>query len=460
MKDLLIINANLIDGTGNPPQKQTAILIRDGKIADISYMESAEGTEVINAKGATVMPGLIDAHVHLQSVPGSVYRGDPDDKLERLRKHHLRAYLACGVTSVLDNGISAAMLKQFHEYLDAGGVGPRIYAVAPAFYPPDGYLDHGLLTPQWGPHWGPAGSREDVKKLFEKYEGLRNIVGVKVLLEPGFGATRIWPVHSPEMQKVIRDESAKRNLPIYVHAYGEKEQQVGLNMGVHNLAHAGFLKSAPSDAFIERMLELGTYVTTTLASTLDQHLVQFDLARLDEPLNALAVPEEELQTARDLKAWEQTNYTLIRTSAPKWIPDFLVRFIAKKVNMEKQVKACVENSSKAIYEMYKAGIPVSLGTDTANWPIFLNFYHGPSTIREVELLGLAGLPPMDVLQSATRIPAEMMGKSDEIGTVEVGKFADMIMMPSDPLEDLNALKNISLTIKNGVARTPEQWLTT
>jgi imidazolonepropionase-like amidohydrolase len=108
--------------------------------------------------------------------------------------------------------------------------------------------------------------------------------------------------------------------------------------------------------------------------------------------------------------------------------------------------------------MHEAGIPIVVGTDSANWPIFLNLFHGPSTVLELELLARAGMSPLDVISSATRIPAEMMRRDDEIGTVEVGKRADLIITPGDPLQDLGALRKLSWSIQGGVARTPEDWM--
>ncbi len=456
--DLLIINARLIDGTGALPQNNRSILIRQGKIAEIGEMQAAEGARVLDVAGATVMPGIIDAHVHLQSVPGSVYRKDSDQDLKEQRRHHLKAYLACGVTTVLDNLIAAPMLKELQDYLDAGGAGPRIYALAPAFYPPDGYLDHGMLTPYWGPHFQPAANEGDIEALFEEFQDLKNIVGVKVLLEPGFGATPVWPIHSPEIRKAIVRQAGKRGLPIYAHAYNNKMQAIALEMGVYNLAHAGFLKGSPSKKFLQEMKRLGAYVTTTLASTLEQMLVQFHPERLDDPLLKFAVPQRQLDSARDPEAWKETNSIMFNTSAPKWMPAMVMNLIIKMMNMEKQINACLESSSKAIKLMHQEGIPVSLGTDTSNWPLFLCFFHGPSTIRELELLGRAGLAPLDVISSATRIPAEMMGLGDQLGTVEKGKLADMVVVKDDPLAGLTALKNLMFTIKGGQAHTPQEWL--
>ena len=456
---LLIKNARVIDGFGTVQDNPQSIYIENGEIIEIGLDTPINEIRTLDVDGATVMPGLIDAHVHLQSVPGSVFRKDSYETLQKYRYHQLRAYLACGVTTVLDNAISAPMLREFQDYLTSGGAGPRLYALAPAFYPPNGYLDHDMLTPYWGAQWRPAGSEKDIEALFREYEGIGNIIGVKTMLETGFGKSNIWPLHSPEIREIIVAEASRRNLPIYIHAYKEKEQAIGLEMGVHNFVHSGFMFKQPKDDFLDQMKKQGIYLTTTLSCTFDQMLVNFELKRLDDPYMKITVPDELLDTARNLEAWEQYYNTFFRNSSPKWVPSFMLKAVTKLMNIEKMIRSCLENASQAIATMHKSGIPIVVGTDASSWPVFLNFFHGPSTIREMELLGKAGIPPVDVLSSATRIPSKMMGLENLIGTIEVGKRADLIVVKDDPLKDLSALKSIMWTIKNGEARTPEQWMT-
>lgn len=459
-KTLLLKNARLIDGLGKVHDDLQSIYIRNGVIAKIGRNVDVADIHCLDARGATVMPGLIDAHVHLQSVPGSVFRQDSHETLQKYRYHQLRAYLACGVTTVLDNAISAPMLREFQAYLASGGIGPRLYALAPAFYPPNGYLDHGMLTSYWGPQWRPAGSRADIEALFREYEGLDNIVGVKIMLETGFGKSNIWPLHSPGIRKIIVDEAARRNLPIYIHAYKEKEQAMGLSMGVHTFVHSGFMFKQPKEDFLDRMRKQGAYLTTTLSCTFDQMLVNFELERLDDAYLKKRVPEALLQTARNLDAWKAYYTTFFKNSSPRWMPSFILKAITRLMNIEKMIRSCLASASKAIATMHQTGIPIVVGTDASSWPVFVNFFHGPSTIREIELLGDAGMPPMDVISSSTRIPSEMMGLEKLIGTVEVGKRADLIVVKDDPLEDLSALKTIWWTIKDGEVRTPAGWMET
>ena len=101
-----------------------------------------------------------------------------------------------------------------------------------------------------------------------------------------------------------------------------------------------------------------------------------------------------------------------------------------------------------------------MGTDSGGWPHMLNMFHGPTALREMELMAEAGMTPADVLRSATVTPARMMGIESLVGTVEVGKCADLIVVRGNPLEDISALGNLEWVIKDGEARRPPSgWRT-
>ncbi len=119
---LIIRNARLIDGLGSTHNGLQSIYIQKGEIMEIARNITVNDARELDVSGATVMPGLIDAHVHLQSVPGSVFRKDSEKELQKYRNHQLRAYLACGITTVLDNAIAPSMLRKFQEHIASGGI--------------------------------------------------------------------------------------------------------------------------------------------------------------------------------------------------------------------------------------------------------------------------------------------------------------------------------------------------
>lgn len=460
--DLLITNARLIDGTGSPPRSPCSIRVRAGRIAEIGSRLHAAGETQIDASDATLLPGLIDPHVHLQSVPGAYWRKDDGGQLRRARFHHLRAYLACGVTTVLDAAIAAPVLREVRSYLASGGPGPTVYALAPAFYPPDGYLDNNYLTDQWGPMWRSTRTSADIRALFEEYEGIPNIIGVKAFIEYGFSPFYNWPIHTQEMRDLIKREANARGLPIFVHSIEHRAHEIALDMEPRALVHSGFSDRQPSVEFIDRMKDSGTWMMSTLSSLFDCLLARTHfVAGIDDPLILLTVPKEQLETAQDPSVWRSLWRHLFRSFAPGWMPSGLVgaaSWFLRPAFCEAANRRYFHAACRAISNLHASGVRIVMGTDSGAWPLFPACFHGYSTLREMELLAIAGLPPMTVLQAATRLPAEMLGLDGEIGTVEVGKRADLVVVADDPLSDLRALRSIQWTIKGGVARTPEEWM--
>ena len=444
--DLLIRNARLIDGTGAPPRTGVAILVRDSRIAAIAPDLAAPDSPLLDAGGATVLPGLIDAHVHLGVVPGSGQRHDPPELERALRRWHLRAYLACGITTVLDTSVAAATAREIQGWLRSGERGPRYLTLGPGLTTPSGY------TPDVGE---PVATPEDVVARFDV---LRTIgaVGVKVFVERGFGLRPVWPIHTPEMRAAIVRTAAERGLPIYVHAQREDDKTVALDMGAHAIVHGGFYDAAPSKDFIRRMSESGTYLITTF-SLMDAQLISFHPERLDDPLFRRTVPDREIATARDPASGRFLARSQIGMAEPL-VPWFLRGSLARFVLTEGGLKRRLASSQRAVGRLWEAGIPIVAGSDSGNWPIDPYHFHGPTLLREIELLGHAGLPAGDALAAATRIPARMLALENEIGTVEVGKRADLVVLRKDPLRDLRNLRTIRWTIKDGVAKAPAEWL--
>ena len=170
----------------------------------------------------------------------------------------------------------------------------------------------------------------------------------------------------------------------------------------------------------------------------------------------LSVPEDERNTARDPAAGEALTAEVTRLSTPWWMPDWFLRVLVKAFPSPNAV--ATEPATAAIGRFHAAGIPIVMGSDSGNWEIIPYEFHGPTSVREVELLANAGMTPAEAIEASTRLPAEMIGVADEIGTVEIGKRADMVILPEDPLADLTALTRPLWIVKDGEARTPAGWM--
>lgn len=249
-----------------------------------------------------------------------------------------------------------------------------------------------------------------------------------------------------------------------------------VKLGVHALAHTLIARKAKlSDAFIELMKQTKTYQMSTL-TTMDAELAYYDTDRLCDPLLKLVAPESELKAAenRDIRRLAFMMILNYVQSKPPVVDGGLIKFIKtnprlsmalflwqmKLFNGERIQKKTLENSKDAIFRLYKAGVPIVMGSDTTYNPSSLYAFHGITSLREIELLGEAGLPPVEAIKAATLTPSKMLGIADETGTVEVGKRADLAIIKENPLKELRALRGIQWTVKNGVARTPAEWMNT
>jgi imidazolonepropionase-like amidohydrolase len=142
---------------------------------------------------------------------------------------------------------------------------------------------------------------------------------------------------------------------------------------------------------------------------------------------------------RDLLAWTMTTDAGLR--------------LTQNRNGDKRQLAM-----QSIRYLKEAGVPLVVGSDSGNWPLFPYYFHGPTTWRELRMLAEAGLSQPEILRAATVDAAEMLGLSDHISAVDVGKVADLLVVRDDPLVDVEkSMRSLQYTIRAGVARTPDGW---
>ena len=450
---LAIINARLVDGTGAPPT-YTAIGIRDGVIVSLDDAPP-EDARVLDAQGLTVLPGLIDSHVHFQAVPGAVYRKDDAETRRALMHRHLRAHVANGVTTVLDAAIASETLREIRAYLAAGGVGPRVMALGPTFHNRGGYMDGAALSAYWAPRWRASATPEDVDALYREYEGIEDLVGVKVAATYGFGGPfDIYETHSPEMLVVIRERAGDHERPIYVHVNDNRGVDIAFELGAHALTH--LVLERPGSERLDRMRRANMHVIPTLY-VYESFAMRYRLDSLDAPRLRLAVPAALRETARDPEVWDQYLKSFILIVAP-YMPEWLAGWWGDMYFTESRTRSLVGTLQENLMRHHDAGVPIAMGTDSGGWPHMPNMFHGLTALREMELMAEAGMAPAEVLRSATVTPARMMGIEDLVGTVEVGKRADLIVVRGDPLANISALRELEWVIKDGESRRPAEWM--
>ncbi|OGP50358.1 MAG: hypothetical protein A2Y79_11575 [Deltaproteobacteria bacterium RBG_13_43_22] len=470
-KDLLVQNATMIDGTGNPPQENISILIRQGKIIRIGQDIEAEGIRRLDVKGAFVLPGLIDAHVHLMFGPGAIlhYPTVPTKETWRITwgryfPQYLRAYLACGVTTILDMGAPPFVIHDVRQHLSTGNPGPRYLTVGQFISPTRGYP--GVLIPKrlpgstedsFFPFYYEISNIADLKIKLDLIQSM-NTMGIKISCEKGWSPFENLPRHSPEMLEAIKQEATKRKLPLYVHATSEEDMTTAVKLGAHALAHTLVSRENKnlSAQFVAEMAKRNTFQMTTL-STMDASLIYYYPERLNDPLLDLVVPETELITARNSELRRLSHKLLLSSRLPEPLKSE-AESLAGGSYLKNIWELSLKNSKQGILHLHESGVPIVMGSDATYFPLALYAFHGPTSLREIELLGESGLSPVEAIKAATITPARMLGMESQIGTIEVGKEADLVVVKNNPLTDLSTFRTIQWTIKGGVAHTPKEWM--
>ncbi|MFD0942578.1 metal-dependent hydrolase family protein [Savagea faecisuis] len=403
----IIQNVQLIDGTGNAPVSNAVVVIEENKI---QYAGPASGytltgkETVIDGNGGTVMPGMIDTHVHMRleykpvaqalTTPFSYGFYEAIDYFQRT--------LDAGVTSVRDAlGADLGMKQAIENGLIAG---PRmqvsINALTITGGHGDGYTVSGttvdLLASDYPgmPHGMCDGVEEVRKKTREMLRAGAEVI--KVHATGGVLSATDHPEFAQfseeELRVMVEEAEFRKGTKVMAHAQGAQGIKNAVRAGVHSIEHGIFI----DDEAIELMLENGTYLVPTLLAPV----------AVLETAHEVGMPETAIQKSKEVIEIHRESFT----------------------------------------KAYKAGVKIAMGTDAGV------FKHG-TNLRELGLMVDAEMTPMDAIVASTKTAAECLGWEDRLGTLERGKLADLIISSNDPIADIHGLantENIQLVMKDGV----------
>ena len=436
---VLIKNARVVDGLGSPPAEGHDVKVVDGIVVEIGpNLQNPESLPTLDATGLTLLPGLIDCHTHLRAVPGSVFRQDSVAQTRAQQEIQLRAYVAAGVTTVLDAAMPQAAFEEFRVMADRS-TAPKIFGLAPFITPVGGYFGvPELKTEVYEDMWRPVDSVETLASHIAAAKAL-DPVGVKVTVEAGFGPFDVWPLFSDEMLGEIKRRAKQANLPIFVHSMSEAEHRRALELSPYAFVHVGFGEEDPSAELIAAIDASEAYVITTLGPYA-MMLLMWQHEQLRSPWIRMLVPPNQLETAADEDARDHVGEQMAVLNMPSWLPASVARWASGWFFSEEAIKKMLSSSMRAVKKMHDAGIPIVMGSDSGNWPLFTSFFHGVGSILEMELLEKAGIPNETIIVAATSRAAKMLGKEKQLGSVSVGKAADLILMDGDPLKDMSVLQ--------------------
>jgi imidazolonepropionase-like amidohydrolase len=433
----------------NPGDGKTipdATILIDGKeIAAVGHdLKVPSDTKRIDCAGKFILPGYIDTHVHFFQSGDLFTRPDVVD-LTKVRpyaeevawiKSHLddtfARYLRCGITSVVDVG-GPMWNFEVRERANATAKAPRVAVAGPLISSVDRpQLDLGdppivrIETPEEG--------RDFVRKLAGHHP---DYVKIWYIVTPDKPVASFRPV----VHAVI-DESHARHLRVAVHATELEAARAAVEEGADLLVHSVTDKPVDS-AFVRLLKDRGTIVTPTL--------VVFERYNRTFANQLNLTPEEKAWGNPDVIATLDTT----RLASDK-VPD---RIKAARENPDgtmDKVRITYSVAFQNLRTLEKAGIPIAAGTDAGN----IGTIHGPALFREFQLMAQAQLTNMQILRSATADAARVFGgeTGKRIGSIAPGKYADLVILNSNPVENIAHASDIAIVIKDGVIYPADKLL--
>lgn len=396
-QDLVITNARIIDGTGQVIEQGT-IVVNGGRISSVADEDVPSGDGAIDAQGMTVMPGFIDAHRHIM-------QGDPESWLQEQAAERMQEFLDAGFTTVLSAGDSVEHIVRLRGMLEDSNIaGPRLIvsgfiplSQAPGF--PQGADPARLaVTGQLPMPEGPPEAIPD--------EQIREIV--RGHAEAGVDAIKAVIIATPDGPEehalsVAADEAEKLGLMSITHAVSVADMVAAVNAGTHVLVHTPTFGQVDEDT-ARMVAESGIPMTSTLG-------VFVPTFAEDNSLVRARTGDDNVARFRDLDPFPAGGLM------PGGVGPVNARLL------------------------WDAGVAIGYGTDT-------RFLPADSLIHELKSLGLM-FSRQDIIAMMTRNAAASVVRSDDIGTLEPGKLADIVVLDGDPLTDLDDLLNIRIVIKGG-----------
>jgi imidazolonepropionase-like amidohydrolase len=399
---LAITNATLIDGTGAGPVRGATLIVEGERIERVGPgIEPPRGAEVIDAGGRTLMPGLIDAHVHFMSRPSSMQERAlaPLSLTLFTAAKHAKDTLEAGVTSVRDAGGTP---QGFKMAIERGLIaGPRMRIAVGALSQTgghgDGTMPAGFRMRNLSPEWpetlvdGPDEVRKATRSLLRAGADFIKLHATGGVMSPSDepGHTQF----SPEEIAVMVQTAAAAGKTCMAHAQGTAGIKSAVRGGVESIEHGIWL----DDEVIEEMKRRGTFLVPTLVAPLW-------VLRREERRPGSVLPQSIRKT-----------------------------------------KEVLEDHKRSFRRAVEAGVRVAMGTDSG---VGEHGYNAEELQRMVE----GGMTPMQAIVASTKTASECVHMAADAGTLEPGKYADLLVVDGDPLADVSVLQNkdcLALIMKGG-----------
>jgi imidazolonepropionase-like amidohydrolase len=422
----MIVGATLIDGTGGPPIENSVIHVQDGQIRSIAsgnFTASGESVAVIDARGKYIVPGIVDAHTHIDSVGGVALT---PKQVEIVRDYYPRAFLYHGVTTVLNmsaHDLEGVLRKREQSNRSPKSLLPRIHTGASHFTAEGGW---------GGRHGGGTQSVGEIRERLQSYAD-NEIDLVKIIIEEGLGSEGVFPrIPEPHIAAVVQG-SRTLDLPVFTHASDEDEYLQAISFGPRAMAHGLFTPQAAGSEVIRGLTENGIFVVPTIVLFEAFYSVRDNPAILQDPLLRQSVPDFILTAMHDRESVEASFDRvdqILKMDASEW------------------ARTAVRDLKANTRLFAEAGVPLAVGTDGGG--AVVHSFQGWNTPREMEILAECCLSNMETIVAASRTAARIMDAEDEFGTLQPGRSADLLILNADPLADIRAMRDFDHLMLRGL----------
>lgn len=419
---IAIVGGMLVDGNGGPPVHDSVVVIEGQKIVAVGPRGTVtipSNAKIISAAGMTVMPGLFDLHVHLLIMGHGVYDEYFPKYRDRMRKEIMpisaRELLMHGVTSARDMGANLEDILDVRDRINRDEIrGPRMFICGPFLQKtlPAKSAYHYDMKAQAAFRWAidsPEDARAKVRKLLDAGVDFIKVIQAKEM--------------SREELNAIIDEAHKAGKTVATHGMDDDEIRLVVKAGADSIEHTGLAPGGLpySEDVIRLLIEKDTYVVPTGIVMWIYKLNQaFPEGRFNQEVEADYPPDIVKEMEKSLSNFTALHYF---ADAPGWLQSAPVRW----------------------RQLINAGVRVAVGTDSGT-P--MNF-HTDSTWREIQILVENGMSPLQAISAATKLPAKLLKQETNLGTIEVGKLADVILVKGNVLENVNNLQNVAHVVKGG-----------
>jgi imidazolonepropionase-like amidohydrolase len=418
----VITGATLIDSIGTAIPN-TVIVINGSRIVSVGPVPPQTGSagggpagaEVIDARGKFVIPGLADMHNHL-GTGGMSLGPSPENYIGNLGR-----LLAVGVTTVFNPSVPESDFTKLKSAAAADSAAyPRFFGTGPSITVDGDTLGSESPKPK---------TPEEARAVVQRLKAL-GVDAIKIVRDDlTWASTQTMPLMATDVLQAIVDEAHRLQLKVYVHAPQLARAREALRAGADGLLH-GIIDEPIDPDFIALMKKNGAPYVPTLGMFED-------------------VADVTAFARRQAPYWDQLGLQPPALYAT-YISGFGVQLFKTLLNNAASTKQHLPVLRANLKQVSDAGIPIVMGTDTGFFGVLL----GVATPIEMELMVDAGLTPADVIRSATLNAARMIGKEKDLGTIEAGKLADLLILDANPLDGISAVRRIYRVVKGGVVYDP------